>query len=90
MLRRSGVALATGLGLLPEKVELDERRYRGGVMNELPSAGDAESEGMEGSRPRRERCEGVSGMSVIWSLALRLGETAGRSGSRAYAMLDSR
>jgi hypothetical protein len=40
-------------------------------------------EGIEGSRPRRARCEGVSGMSVIWSLDLRFGKTSGNRGRRA-------
>jgi hypothetical protein len=37
----------------------------------------------EGSRPRRERWEGVRGMSVIWSLDLRLGKRSGKRGRRA-------
>ena len=41
------------------------------------------ADGMEGSRPRRERCEGVSGMSVIWSLDLRFGKKSGKRGRRA-------
>jgi hypothetical protein len=42
-----------------------------------------EVEGIEGSRPRRERCEGVRGMSVIWSFDLRVGNISGRRGWRA-------
>ena len=38
---------------------------------------------VEGSRPRRDRCEGVSGMSVIWSLDLRVGKKSGKRGSKA-------
>jgi hypothetical protein len=40
-------------------------------------------EGMEGSRPRRERWEGVRGMSVIWSFGLRFGKRSGKRGRKA-------
>jgi hypothetical protein len=43
-----------------ELKEPEERRYRGGVMQ--PGENVA-GEG-DGGRPRRERCEGVRGMSV--------------------------
>jgi hypothetical protein len=41
--------------------------------------------GTVGSRPRRERCEGVRGMSVIWSLR----EKTGRRGLREVKMLKA-
>jgi hypothetical protein len=47
-------------------------------------------EGMEGSRPRRERWEGVRGMSVIWSFGLRFGKRSGKRGRRAQAKLMRR
>jgi hypothetical protein len=47
-------------------------------------------EGMEGSRPRRERWEGVRGISVIWSFGLRFGKRSGKRGRRAEAKLTRR
>lgn len=56
----------------------------------MKGLGDAEDEGMEGSRPRRARWEGVSGMSVTWSRGWRVGRMEARSGRRAERVLARR